>query len=170
MEYVYYSHMSYPNYRYSIIERLKSKAIHRDNGCIEYAGGDLKHKYGLVSITVDRIRKSVPAHRAMYMAVNDCLGLPSNIHIRHKCDNPPCMNIEHLIAGSPADNTQDCIERKRRATKYKLHTRQCIVTDETIRAIRAEPKGIKQWYIAEKYGISIGYVSKIRCRNAKTLV
>ena len=158
--------MSYPNYRYSIIERLKAKSIARDNGCIEYA--ETKHKYGLVSITLDMIRKSVPAHRAMYMAMNDCLDLPSRVHIRHKCDNPKCVNIEHLIAGTPKDNAGDCIERGRRAKKYKLHTRQCVVSDETVKAIRAASGKIK--WIAEEYGVSIGYVSKLRNNKAKTLV
>lgn len=158
--------MSYPNYRYYILERLKLKSFACDNGCIEYA--PTKHKYGLISITIDRIRKSIPAHRAMWMATNDCLDLPSNIHIRHKCDNPKCINIDHLVAGTPKDNTQDCIERKHRATKYKLHTRQCIHSDDKIRSIRVAIGKTK--YIAEQYGVSIGYVSKLRTMKAKTLV
>jgi hypothetical protein len=158
----------YDNYRHSVIIRILNNSIKQNNGCINYA--DTIHKYGLVSITINGKRHSVTAHRAMYMAENDCFNLPRNIVIRHKCDNPKCVNIEHLIQGSALDNMQDCIARGRRATKYKQHTRQRVVSDATIKAIRAESPRIKIKYIANKYGVSIGYVSKIRNNKAKTLV
>jgi hypothetical protein len=104
------------------------------------------------------------------MAVYDKFDLPGNIQIRHKCDNMRCVNENHLIEGTSKDNMQDCIERGRRATKYRLHTRKRILDDETVKAIRNEPDSFKQWRIAEKYGISVGYVSKLRSGNAKTLV
>lgn len=160
--------MTYDNYRHWIMQRIKAVAIPADNGCIEYREGLLQHKYGLVSITIDGKRKSVPAHRAMYMASNDCLDLPSDIYIRHKCDNPPCVNLEHLEKGTPTENNQDCVQRKRRAKKYKPHTRIKKLTDEQIKSIREE-KG-KIWHIAEKYSITSGYVSKIRNGKAKALV
>lgn len=162
--------MTYSNYRIYVKNRIDKNSIPGENGCIEYAGGKLKHKYGLISITLDMVRKSVPAHRAMYMAVNNCLDLPSNIHIRHTCDNPCCVNIDHLVRGTPADNMQDCIERRRRTKKYRYHKRVRIFNDDIIKAIRNEPDNIKQFYIAEKYGVSPGYVSKIRNGKAKTLV
>lgn len=153
-------HMSYPNYRFSILERLKANSVQRDNGCIEYAAGELSHKYGLVSITLNGHRKSVPAHRAMYMATNDCLDLPSNVYICHKCDNPPCINIDHLVAGSSKDNAQDCITRGRRPKSIKKHTRRRKLLTIEIAAIRSSTDLIR--HIAEDYGISTGYVSKIR--------
>lgn len=155
--------MSYPNYRYSIIERIKANSIAVDTGCIEYA--ETKHKYGLVSITLDMVRKSVSAHRAMYMATNDCLDLPSNIHIRHKCDNPKCINIEHLEPGTPKDNTQDCIERGRRATKYKYHHRTRLHDETVVESIR-NATGKYKW-IAQEHGVSVGYVSKIKSGKLK---
>lgn len=157
------------NYKTYVSSRILSRSIRRDNGCVEYQG-NARHKYGLISITVDGSHKNIPAHRALWMAANDKFDLPGNVQIRHKCDNPRCVNISHLEPGTAMDNMRDCIDRGRRSKKYALHTRKRIFDDETIKSIKSEPKSIKQWYIAEKYGVSIGYVSKLRSGKAKTLV
>lgn len=34
--------------------------------------------------------------------------------VRHTCDNPPCCNPKHLIAGTQRDNVHDSIKRGRR--------------------------------------------------------
>lgn len=54
------------------------------------------------------------AHRVAYVEANgvtleDIVG----IEVRHKCDNPPCINPEHLELGSHADNMADMKKRKR---------------------------------------------------------
>lgn len=157
------------NYKIYVSSRILARSVKRDNGCIEYQG-NWKHKYGLISVTIDGKRKGVPAHRAMFMALHDRFDLSFKINIRHKCDNSRCVNIEHLIEGTSQQNTQDCIERGRRAKKYRLHTRQRKLDDETVKAIKRESESLKQWHIAEKYGISLGYVSKLRSGRAKTLV
>lgn len=35
--------------------------------------------------------------------------------IRHTCDNPRCINPQHLIAGTQADNIRDKVERGRQS-------------------------------------------------------
>lgn len=155
------------NYKICVSSRILSRSIKRDNGCIEYQG-NWKHVYGLISVTIGGKRHSLPAHRAIWMALHDRFDLPRHIQIRHKCDNPRCVNDEHLIEGTSKQNMQDCIERGRRAKKNKLHTRHRIHDDDKIRAIRAA-KGKQKW-IAQEFGVSVGYVSKIKRGAAKTLV
>lgn len=162
------SSLPYENYAAWVVARIIANSTQNANGCLEYGSGKLKHKYGLISITLKGDRMSVPAHRAMWMAFHKDFTLPRNVHVRHKCDNTCCVNIEHLEAGSPRDNIQDCIIRGRRAKKYRPHTRILIFTDETIKAIRNEPGKLK--HVAEKFGTTIGYVSKLRNGKAKALV
>lgn len=160
--------MVYKNYCSYTIHRIKSNSIIMESGCIEWIGTKNNRGYGMIGLAPAGYKSPVPAHRAMYMAINEKWDLPRNVFIRHKCDNPSCVNINHLEAGTPKDNMQDCIERGRRATKYKPHTRHYVLDDDIVRAIRAATG--KQKWIAQQFGVSIGYVSKLRSGKAKTLV
>lgn len=160
--------MPYDNYPFWIISRILSRSIKRENGCIEYGGGNLKHKYGLISVTLSGHRMSLPAHRAMYIAVNQVFDLPSNIYIRHKCDNPCCVNIKHLEAGTAKDNARDTIERGRRAATYAPHTRQHKLTNQQVIDIKSCEQS-QQWY-ADEYNITKGYVYKLQSGYSKPLL
>lgn len=39
--------------------------------------------------------------------------LPLDVVVRHQCDNPPCVNPDHLLVGSQADNMRDAKVRGR---------------------------------------------------------
>lgn len=155
----------YPTY---VSSRIIENSVENPNGCLEYGGGNLKHKYGLISLTLSGHRMTVPAHRALWMAVHRDFTLPSSVYVRHKCANPCCVNIEHLGIAQQKDNMQDCSERGRRAKKYLPHTRIRDHSDDKIKAIRASTGKIRQ--IAEEFGVSVGYVSKIRSGKAKALL
>lgn len=141
--------MGNENYKPDVLYRILSKSVETTSGCIEYKPGKLKHKYGLISITINGKRKLVPAHRALYMATHELWGLPRHIPIRHTCDNPRCVNINHLLR-----------ERGRRAKKYKKHTRIRLHSNEKVNEIRDATGRIQA--IADSYGVSNSYVSKIK--------
>lgn len=81
-----------------------------ESGCWEWNGSVTEKGYGLISIA-RRGLVGARVHRVMYeLHVGP---IPDGHLIRHKCDNPPCINPDHLEPGTPADNTNDMMMRGR---------------------------------------------------------
>lgn len=70
------------------------------------------------------------AHRlAWQFAGNE---IPPGMHVLHKCDNPACVNVEHLFLGTHQDNMKDRDEKGRtargeRSGNNKITKRQVIM-------------------------------------------
>jgi hypothetical protein len=87
-------------------------------GCREWQGARLKKGYG--QFHGGRLHGKcivVAAHRAVYELAYGIL--PDELHIRHKCDNPPCCELSHLLSGTPYDNFHDAIDRGRMPRERK---------------------------------------------------
>lgn len=83
--------------------------------CIDHNYSSVR---GYATTTVNSVRVSL--HRLVYASWNNILleELAGNV-VRHTCDNPRCVNPEHLVLGTQADNMQDRVDRQR-PTKRKL--------------------------------------------------
>lgn len=80
--------------------------------------------------------------------------IPADLILRHACDNVHCVNPEHLMPGTQADNMRDRTLRGRTASKIKA---------EDLPEIRRRiALGEKMVSIARDYGVSGSAVSKIR--------
>lgn len=77
-----------------------------ERGCWEWAGSRFSNGYGQVSVN----NSPTGAHRLAYRT---WVGpIPEGMVVRHKCDNKPCMNPEHLELGTTQDNINDRVARK----------------------------------------------------------
>lgn len=110
----------YSNFMKSIEERIMEKVIVSESGCWIFTGG--KNKAGYGNIFVKRIGKrnmlTMP-HRAMYRIYKG--DIPEGCHICHVCDNPSCVNPDHLFAGTQKDNIKDMYD-KNRFSQGKTHS------------------------------------------------
>ena len=88
-------------------ERIISKSELKENGCIEFMSMRNEKGYGLISYK----NKPRRTHRAIWEHHNG--PIPEGMLICHKCDNPPCVNIDHLFLGTAQDNTNDMIKKGR---------------------------------------------------------
>lgn len=85
--------------------------------------------------------------------------------VRHTCDNPACVNPEHLLLGTMKDNTQDMMTRGR--NRYKEQKGEQIgnhkLTEEDVRAIRSSKSS--QVQLAKEYGVTQANISSILLRK-----
>ena len=89
-------------------ERYAERILPLPSGCWEWQGSHTVGGYG----NLTRDKHSHYAHRAAYEAVHGA-GSAAYQVIRHSCDNPPCCNPLHLLAGTAKDNARDAKERGR---------------------------------------------------------
>lgn len=73
------------------------------SGCIEWTGPRDKGGYG-------RMSEGKLAHREAFALAK---GDPSGMLVCHSCDNPSCVNPDHLWLGTGKDNQSDCVRKGR---------------------------------------------------------
>jgi hypothetical protein len=95
----------------NVFQRLiRHMAINKTSGCWEWVGSK-RNGYGRIIIgsRTDGTRKSMSAHRVSYELKYG--EIPEGMEVCHKCDNPCCVNPDHLFLGTRQDNIDDRVRR-----------------------------------------------------------
>jgi hypothetical protein len=92
--------------RYRTLKRM-SKYIELIEGseCTEWSGA--KNKGGYPNFLCGG--RTQNAHRVLYRLIHG--PFPEHLVVRHTCDNPSCLNTNHLALGRVVDNSADRWER-----------------------------------------------------------
>ena len=90
-------------YRLNAMHRLLNKTEVMKSGCVEFRGSRDKDGYGMMVYDGGLAK----AHRVSYILANNIEMPHQSVFVCHSCDNPSCVNPEHLWLGSVTDNNRD---------------------------------------------------------------
>jgi len=107
-------------------------------------------------------RKTKKWRVARWMYTQTFGAIPEGMVIRHKCDNPKCINPDHLELGSPFDNSADMLARGRSSLKKGGAPK---LTDSQVKEIKLLANGPNRKsdaVIAKEFGVSDKTIMSIR--------
>jgi hypothetical protein len=140
----------------------------RENSCIEWTLTPGSDGYGKAKIE----GKTYRAHRVAWESVNGQIA--DGMVICHKCDNPMCVNVDHLFVGTPADNMKDKMgkgrykggpafwankDQRKGSMNFNAKLNESIAIE--IKKLIAEGKESLSC-IAKKFSVSGGLISQIK--------
>jgi hypothetical protein len=142
------------------IERFHQKYKIQENGCwIWQAGtranskGDLYGRHWLDNGKIEG------AHRFSYFLSRGFI--PDGAYICHKCDNPLCVNPDHLFASNHAGNMRDMVE-KNRSYRGRGEDKKGLAKLSNTQAAEIKKSNLKQSHLAEMYGVAQTTISRIK--------
>lgn len=133
----------------------------QEGQCWEWTRICNQHGYGQLRVS----GRMVYAHRLAYeLGVGP---IPQGLHVLHQCDNPRCINPEHLSVGTRSQNMKECSERGRakipKPVKLGENNGSSKLREVDVRSIRRLlGKGDTQQSIAERFGVSQQTIAGIK--------
>jgi hypothetical protein len=106
------------------------------------------------------------AHRVSWLIHRGDIPESDSAHgtvVMHKCDNPACVNPDHLVLGTQSDNVKDMIIKGRKVSGTPTgvkHWNASIKDPEAIALIRSTVRNTKA--LAEQFGVHICTIKRIR--------
>ncbi len=126
------------------------------DGCIPWLAGKTRKGYGLLRTNSSGSRTT--AHRIAWVLKHG--DLSPGVLVLHSCDNPSCVNADHLFLGSPQDNTDDMVSKRRHAWRAGTPWQRLNSVDgERIRDLRRTGRTHQE--IANWMGVSRPLISMI---------
>lgn len=125
------------------LERMVQYVEATEDGCTSWTGGKDQDGYPMFWY-------NGRTGRAARILWELCHGpLPAGKSVCHVCDNPECLNLDHLFLGTPKENTVDALKKGRMTGPVKM-------TNAKLKELRKlRKKGYTWQACADRLGVSI---------------
>lgn len=118
--------------------------VDKEPDCWLWTASRTEKGYGRIGVPGSRYGY-ILAHRISWLLHVGFI--PKGMMILHRCDNPPCVNPDHLFLGTQKDNMSDCREKGRHGNT--------ILTDAQALTIRERfAAGETYAALAKEFGVS----------------
>jgi hypothetical protein len=136
------------------IDRFHARYEKKETGCWNWIGGKNYNGYGTYKINTDFWL----AHRFSAHIHGLDMSMPI---IRHQCNNPSCVNPEHLLPGTVQDNMNDKVNANRQSKGANHGTAK--LTETQVLEIRSKykPRIYTLKMLSQEYNISLEPIRRI---------
>lgn len=140
--------------------RFISKVVKTDN-CWLWIGSTYRFGYGHFRRKINGKWIMYKAHRYSYEYFKG--QIPKGMLICHTCDNPACVNPNHLYSGTHKDNVDDMFSRNRksRLIRNPKHNLLSMEIAREIRKLKSDKPAILLREISVMFSTSLTQVSRI---------
>ena len=98
--------------------------VNKTDTCWVWTGTLNKAGYGIICIydpAITRGRTFIVSRVSWYFHFGS---IPKGMNVLHRCDNPPCVNPDHLWLGTHKDNARDRSQKGRDRNSRKTHCKR----------------------------------------------
>jgi hypothetical protein len=162
---VYCSRKCYADARINwTADRFWANTARRESGCVEWLGKPTQTGgYGRLRVN----GKQTKAHRYAYELTHGPVA--DEVMVCHTCDNPICVNPEHLFLGDAFANMRDMAAKgrsagsRRKGEKHPLAKLSDAQADEIVRRYRRRAPGCRSnsRQLAREFNVSASTINDI---------
>lgn len=133
------------------------KRVKKTRYCWIWIGAKNNKGYGQIMVN----KRLIAAHRYSYFLQKG--SIPKDNHILHKCDNPSCVNPQHLWVGTNNDNVQDRVNKGREADRKGEKNPNAKITYEIATKIRKmyKTRNYKVYILGQMFGVNRNVIGRI---------
>lgn len=124
-------------------------------GCIVWTAAVRGHGYGALNVQ----GRARGAHQCAWMLHRG--PIPVGFEVCHSCDNPRCVNVEHLFLGTHLENMRDMTKKGRSRSPKGEAQGNSRLSAQDVREILALRGKESHRRIAKRYGVTHSNISHI---------
>lgn len=136
-------------------EILNNINIDNKTGCWHFMGGRTNLGYGAITIGRGYYKGAHVISHELYKGK-----VFKGMFVLHSCDNPSCVNPEHLSIGTPADNTADAMAKDRHVYGERVGNHK-LKEDEVRQIKRRLVSGDSYKNLGQEFGVTASAIYRI---------